>query len=116
MRARFMADITDCELDDVKVGQKVHLAFRRRYTDQERGFTGYFWKAVPTPGTAPEKAGREGIGFDDRVAIVTGAGAGLGVRGCHSAGICRHGSALSGDVCAAIQNGVCREAHHKMTN
>ena len=46
---RFMADFTDCELSDVRVGQPVKLAFRKRYTDAERGFSGYFWKAIPLP-------------------------------------------------------------------
>jgi 3-hydroxy-3-methylglutaryl CoA synthase/NAD(P)-dependent dehydrogenase (short-subunit alcohol dehydrogenase family)/putative sterol carrier protein len=77
---RYMADFTDCELDDVRVGQPVKLAFRKRYTDRERGFSGYFWKAIPLPMEAAEEAAAEGpaIGFDGKVAVVTGAGAGLG--------------------------------------
>ena len=49
---RFMADFTDCELADCKVGLPVKMVFRRRFTDDERGFSGYFWKAVPQPGAA----------------------------------------------------------------
>ncbi|MFA6032969.1 MAG: 3-oxoacyl-[acyl-carrier-protein] synthase III C-terminal domain-containing protein [Myxococcota bacterium] len=44
---RFMADFADCELTDVHVGQRVRFSFRRKYTDSSRGFTEYFWKAVP---------------------------------------------------------------------
>jgi 3-hydroxy-3-methylglutaryl CoA synthase len=44
---RTMMDFTDCSLDDVEVGVPVKLAFRKKYFDEQRGFTGYFWKAVP---------------------------------------------------------------------
>jgi 3-hydroxy-3-methylglutaryl CoA synthase len=47
---RFMADFTDCELSKIQVGQPVAMSFRRRYQDKERGFSGYFWKAVPLEG------------------------------------------------------------------
>ena len=51
---RFMADFTDCELDDLKVGLPVRMVFRKHHTDEERGFTGYFWKAVPLAGVGEE--------------------------------------------------------------
>jgi len=47
---RFMANFTDCELDDLKIGMAVKMAFRIHHADPERGFTGYFWKAVPQVG------------------------------------------------------------------
>jgi 3-hydroxy-3-methylglutaryl CoA synthase/NAD(P)-dependent dehydrogenase (short-subunit alcohol dehydrogenase family)/putative sterol carrier protein len=72
---RFLADYTDCEFEDLKVGLPVQLAFRRRVEDKTRGFVNYFWKAVPVPGAAEEM---EKFRYDGRVAVVTGAGAGLG--------------------------------------
>ena len=79
---RFMADFTDCELDDIKVGMPVQMSFRRHYVDEERGYTGYFWKAVPISknGEAEQQAEEAAaeIRFDDQVAVVTGAGGGLG--------------------------------------
>jgi 3-hydroxy-3-methylglutaryl CoA synthase len=44
---RALVDFTDCELDDVKVGQRAKMAFRIKYYDQDRDFHGYFWKAIP---------------------------------------------------------------------
>ncbi|MBI2565834.1 MAG: OB-fold domain-containing protein [Candidatus Schekmanbacteria bacterium] len=44
---RMLADFTDCRLDDVGVGTRMRMSFRRRWHDKERGYTGYFWKAVP---------------------------------------------------------------------
>ncbi|MGD8266848.1 MAG: 3-oxoacyl-[acyl-carrier-protein] synthase III C-terminal domain-containing protein [Desulfobacterales bacterium] len=44
---RLMADFTDCVLEDLKVGLPVRMAFKRRGIDRQRGFSNYFWKAVP---------------------------------------------------------------------
>jgi uncharacterized OB-fold protein len=44
---RTMLDFTDCDLDQIKVGMKVKMSFRKRYFDERHGFTGYFWKAIP---------------------------------------------------------------------
>ncbi len=72
---RMMADFTDCEFDDLKVGLPMQMVFRKRMEDTERGFVNYFWKAVPVPGAADEL---NKITYDGRVAVITGAGAGLG--------------------------------------
>jgi 3-hydroxy-3-methylglutaryl CoA synthase len=44
---RMMADFTDCEVSDLSVGQSVVMTLRKRYEDKDRGFHGYFWKAIP---------------------------------------------------------------------
>jgi len=44
---RTMLDFTDCNLNQVAVGMKVKMSFRRRSVDAMRGFTSYFWKALP---------------------------------------------------------------------
>lgn len=45
---RFMADFTDCDKEQVKVGAKMRMMFRIRDNDQMRGgFKRYFWKAAP---------------------------------------------------------------------
>lgn len=44
---RTLLDFTDCDLGSVKVGQPARMSFRKRWYDKERGFHGYFWKAVP---------------------------------------------------------------------
>jgi 3-hydroxy-3-methylglutaryl CoA synthase/NAD(P)-dependent dehydrogenase (short-subunit alcohol dehydrogenase family)/putative sterol carrier protein len=79
---RFMADFTDCKMGDLGVGMPVRMAFRRHYVDRARGFTGYFWKAVPQTAEVEEDAEVQDevqeIRFDGQVAVVTGAGGGLG--------------------------------------
>ena len=72
---RFIADFTDCTQEDLRVGLPVSLEFKRRNVDKERGMVNYFWKAVPVPGAADLPAD---LDFKGRVAVVTGAGAGLG--------------------------------------
>jgi len=70
-----MADFTDCVLDEVKVGLPVEMVFRRRVVDPERKFSSYFWKAKPVAGAIAEQ---DKVSLAGRVAVITGAGGGLG--------------------------------------
>jgi 3-hydroxy-3-methylglutaryl CoA synthase len=47
---RMIMDFTDCSLAEVEVGVPMKVSFRKKYYDKDRGFTGYFWKAVPVRG------------------------------------------------------------------
>jgi 3-hydroxy-3-methylglutaryl CoA synthase/NAD(P)-dependent dehydrogenase (short-subunit alcohol dehydrogenase family) len=72
---RFMADFTDCDLDELRVGLPIHLSFRKRTEDKERGFVNYFWKAIPDKRALAEL---DRMDLSGRVALVTGGGGGLG--------------------------------------
>ncbi|MBI2958184.1 MAG: OB-fold domain-containing protein, partial [Chloroflexi bacterium] len=43
----FPFDITDCSLEDLKVGMRMEMTFRKKYVDEARGHHGYHWKATP---------------------------------------------------------------------
>lgn len=72
---RFLADFTDCDLEELRVGLPVEMVFRMRSSDPRRGFKQYFWKAKPVPGGGLEE---ETLNFSGQVAVITGAGGGLG--------------------------------------
>ena len=44
---RYWFDLTDCDLDSLKVGMPLQMTFRRKYFNEARGFPFYFWKATP---------------------------------------------------------------------
>ena len=44
---RYWFDLTDCEPDSLEVDMPVVMSFRRKYLDEPRGISGYFWKASP---------------------------------------------------------------------
>ncbi|MEW5914008.1 MAG: OB-fold domain-containing protein [Thermodesulfobacteriota bacterium] len=44
---KYAFNFTDCDLESLRVGQKVRMSFRRKYYDKKRDIVGYFWKAVP---------------------------------------------------------------------
>ena len=44
---RYWFDLTDCVLDSLSVDMPVIMSFRRKYFDESRGISGYFWKAAP---------------------------------------------------------------------
>jgi len=44
---KYYFDFTDCTLEECSTGLPVSLTFRRKYWDQRREISGYFWKAIP---------------------------------------------------------------------
>lgn len=58
---RIYVDITDVEPGDVDTGLPVRMVFRIKEVDEKRGFTRYFWKAVPdrTAAAAPHAQAAE---------------------------------------------------------
>ncbi|HYF25625.1 MAG TPA: OB-fold domain-containing protein [Baekduia sp.] len=55
---RFTCEMTDCRPDEVQVGTRVELTFRRMYTAQ--GVHNYFWKARPRVTSAEVRACENG--------------------------------------------------------
>jgi len=53
---RGLFDFTDCTLGDLRVGMTVEPTFRRKYLDEQRAVSGYFWKMRPARFTAPREA------------------------------------------------------------
>jgi uncharacterized OB-fold protein len=45
---RFSCELTDCSPDEVEVGTRVEMTFRRMFSAQ--GVHNYFWKARPSHG------------------------------------------------------------------
>jgi uncharacterized OB-fold protein len=43
---RILTDFTDCSLDSVEVGVRMKMTFRKKYQDDKRSFSGYYWKAT----------------------------------------------------------------------
>ena len=52
---KLFVDFTDCGLSDLEVGQSIEMTLRRKYRDEARGFSGYFWKARPTRTSGEER-------------------------------------------------------------
>jgi len=44
---RYTFDLTDCDLESLRVKMPVEMSFRRKYRDTLRGIHGYCWKATP---------------------------------------------------------------------
>ena len=44
---RFWFDMTDADLESVKVDMPLEMSFRKKYVDEKGGIHGYFWKMIP---------------------------------------------------------------------
>jgi hydroxymethylglutaryl-CoA synthase len=44
---KYMFDFTDCKVEDITTDIPMFMSFRRKYYDEKRDISGYFWKAVP---------------------------------------------------------------------
>lgn len=44
---RYQFDLTDVDIEDVKVDMPLEMSFRRKYLDEDAGIHSYFWKAIP---------------------------------------------------------------------
>lgn len=53
---RYWFDLTDVDLEELKVGMPIEMSFRKKYTDEKFGLHGYFWKAVPVMAQGAQRA------------------------------------------------------------
>jgi uncharacterized OB-fold protein len=44
---RMLADLTDLDGEELRVGLPTRMVFRIKDVDQARGFVRYYWKAAP---------------------------------------------------------------------